>query len=47
LNGKVLRRKKFSRVQLKIMNTLMPVLTRTEGLWPWSGLSVIGIGVKD
>jgi SAM-dependent methyltransferase len=47
LNGKVLRRKKFSRTQLKIMDTLMPVLKRIEGLWPWSGVSVIGIGVKD
>jgi glycosyltransferase involved in cell wall biosynthesis len=47
LNGKVLRRKKFSRIQLKIMDTMMPVLKRIEGLWPWAGVSVIGIGVKD
>ena len=47
LNGKVLRRKKFSRIQLKLMDTLIPVLKRVEGLWPWSGVSVIGIGVKD
>jgi len=47
LNGKVLRRKKFSRIQLKIVDTLMPVLKRVEGLWPWSGVSIIGIAVKD
>lgn len=47
LNGKVLRRKKFSRIQLKIMDTLMPVLKRIEGLWPWNGVSAIGIAVKD
>jgi glycosyltransferase involved in cell wall biosynthesis len=47
LNGKVLRRKRFSRSQLKITDTFMPVLKRIEGIWPWSGLSVIGIAVKD
>ncbi len=47
LNGKVLRRKKFSRIQLKIMDTLMPVLKRIEGLWPWKGVSIIGIAIKD
>jgi len=47
LNGKVLRRNKFSRLQLKILNTAMPLLRRSDRIWPWSGLSVIGIGVKD
>ncbi|MEK6302790.1 MAG: glycosyltransferase [Acidobacteriota bacterium] len=45
-NGRVLRRKKFSRVQLKILDTVIPVLRRIDRFWPWSGLSVIGIGVK-
>jgi glycosyltransferase involved in cell wall biosynthesis len=47
LNGRVLRRKRFSRLQLKLTDTLMPVFKRIEGLWPWSGLSIIGIAVKD
>ena len=47
LNGKVFRRKKFSRVQLKMVNTLVPVLRRIDRIWPWSGLSLIGIGVKE
>jgi glycosyltransferase involved in cell wall biosynthesis len=47
LNGKVLRRTKFSRVQLKILELLMPILSRTDRLWPWSGLSLIAVGVKD
>ncbi len=47
LSGKLLRRKKFSRVQLKTIETFLPVLRRIDGLWPWSGLSIIGIAVKD
>ena len=46
-NGKVLRRKTFSRVQLKVVNTLVPLLRRVDRFLPWSGLSLIGIGVKD
>jgi glycosyltransferase involved in cell wall biosynthesis len=46
LNGKILRRKKFSRVQLKIIDTMMPILKRIDHLLPWSGISLIGIGVK-
>ncbi len=47
INGKVLRRKKFSRVQLKLIDTLMPLLKRIDRIWPWSGLSLIAIAVKD
>ena len=47
LNGKILRRKKFSRVQLKIIDTLMPILKRMDRILPWSGISLIGIGVKE
>lgn len=46
LNGKLLRRKTFSRMQLKILDTAMPILRRLDHLWPWHGLSLIGIGVK-
>jgi glycosyltransferase involved in cell wall biosynthesis len=47
LNGRVLKRSTFSRVQIKIVNTLIPLLKRIDHIWPWSGLSLIGIGVKD
>jgi glycosyltransferase involved in cell wall biosynthesis len=47
LNGKLLRRKKFSRVQLKVMDTLMPLLKRVDRVWPWSGLNLVAIAVKD
>lgn len=45
-NGKMLRRTKFSRVQLKLLDLAMPFLSRIDRLWPWNGLSVIGVGVK-
>jgi hypothetical protein len=47
LNGKLLKRKRFSRLQLKALDTVMPALSKIDGLWPWGGLSIIGIGVKD
>ena len=46
-NGKLFRRKHFSRIQLKLVETAMPVLKRIDRLWPWRGLSVIGIGMKE
>ena len=47
LNGKVFRRKSFSRIQLKVLETVIPILKRIDRIWPWGGLSVIGIGVKE
>jgi hypothetical protein len=46
LNGKVMRKRTFSRVQLKIVNTLIPILRRIDRIWPWSGLSIISVAVK-
>jgi glycosyltransferase involved in cell wall biosynthesis len=47
LNGKVLRRKTFSRVQLKVLQMTMPLLRRLDGILPWGGLSLIAVAVKD
>jgi len=47
LNGRVLKRNRFSRVQLKSLDMLMPVLSRIDRAWPWSGLSLIAVAVKD
>lgn len=47
LNGKLLRRTRFSRLQLKMLDLMMPVLSRADRLWPWSGLSLIAVGVKN
>ncbi|MFL6305028.1 MAG: glycosyltransferase [Candidatus Sulfotelmatobacter sp.] len=46
-NGRVLQRKKFSKIQLKALNTALPVLKHLDRLIPWSGLSVIATAVKD
>lgn len=46
LNGKLLKRKSFSRLQLKILDTALPLMKKLEGLWPWKGLSLIAVGVK-
>jgi glycosyltransferase involved in cell wall biosynthesis len=47
LNGRLLKRTKFSRVQLKGLDMLMPLLARIDPIWPWSGLSLIAVGIKD
>jgi len=47
LNGKVLKRTSFSRLQLKFMDTIMPVARFLEWMWPWRGLSLIAVAVKD
>jgi glycosyltransferase involved in cell wall biosynthesis len=46
LNGKVLRRRTFSRVQLKTLDTMLPLLRRVDRLFPWSGMSLIAVAVK-
>jgi 2-polyprenyl-3-methyl-5-hydroxy-6-metoxy-1,4-benzoquinol methylase len=45
-NCRILRRKRVSRVQLKLMELAMPLLKRIDRLWPWSGNSLIALGVK-
>ena len=46
LNGKVIRRKTFSRVQLKVLQMSMPILRRLDGILPWGGLSLIAVATK-
>jgi glycosyltransferase involved in cell wall biosynthesis len=47
LNGKVLRRRTFSRVQLKTLDTMLPILRRVDRLFPWSGMSLIAVAAKE
>lgn len=47
LNGKVMRRKTFSRIQLKVLQMSMPILRRLDPILPWGGLSLIAVAVKD
>ena len=46
LNNKVLHRKRFSRLQLKFFDTILPLLRPFDRLWPWKGLSLIAVGGK-
>ncbi|MCW1966973.1 MAG: glycosyltransferase [Anaerolineae bacterium] len=46
LNGKILKKSSFSRVQIKILEMLMPFIRRLDRFLPYRGISVIGIGVK-
>lgn len=47
LSGKVFRRRTFSRVQLKLLQISMPVLRRLDRVFPWGGLSLIAVAVKN
>jgi 2-polyprenyl-3-methyl-5-hydroxy-6-metoxy-1,4-benzoquinol methylase len=43
-NGRVLRRRTFGRLQLKIFDVLVPLWRRIDGVIPWNGVSVIAVG---
>jgi len=42
-NGKVLRRRHFSRIQLKLFNETIWFWRRVDGLLPWQGNSLIAV----
>jgi glycosyltransferase involved in cell wall biosynthesis len=46
MSGNVLKRTRFSRVQLKVLETLMPLIRRVDHMLPWNGLSVVAVAVK-
>ncbi len=46
-NGKVLRRRRFSRLQLKLLDTLVPILRRLDRLLPWPGLGLIAVARRS
>jgi SAM-dependent methyltransferase len=43
LNGKILKRRHFSRNQLKIFNVLVPAIRRIDNLIPGQGLGIIAV----
>lgn len=45
-NGKVLRRSTFSRVQLKVLDLLIPLISRIDRFLPWKGLGLIAVARK-
>jgi hypothetical protein len=46
LNGKILKRRYFSRSQLKLFNVLVPAIRRIDGLMPGKGLGIIAVARK-
>jgi glycosyltransferase involved in cell wall biosynthesis len=47
INGRLLQRKRFSKLQIKALEFLMPFIRRADCLWPWMGISLVAIGTKD
>ncbi|HVR96501.1 MAG TPA: glycosyltransferase [Thermoanaerobaculia bacterium] len=43
LNGKILKKTTFDRVQLKVFNMMVPVIRRVDRLFPWKGLGIITV----
>jgi 2-polyprenyl-3-methyl-5-hydroxy-6-metoxy-1,4-benzoquinol methylase len=43
-NGRVLRRRTFGRIQLKVFDAMVPLWRRLDNLIPWKGVSVIAVG---
>ena len=43
MNGTVLKREHFSRVQLKILDWMMWLVRRIDHLLPWPGVSLIAV----
>jgi len=46
LNGKILKRRYFSRSQLKVFNMLVPAVRRIDGLLPGKGLGIVAVARK-
>ena len=46
-NGKVLRKTRLSRVQLKLFDLMIPVLRRIDRFLPWKGLGLIAVAKKQ
>jgi glycosyltransferase involved in cell wall biosynthesis len=43
LNGRILKRRRFSRAQLKVFNILVPAIRHVDRAFPWSGLGLIAV----
>lgn len=46
-NGRILRKRTFSRFQLAVFDSLVPLWRRIDRLLPWPPTSVIGVGVRE
>ena len=47
VNGRILRKRSFSRFQISVFDSLVPLWRRIDGWLPWPPTSVIGIGVRE
>lgn len=47
VNGRILKKEKFSRVQLRIFDRLVWLWRRIDPVLPWPPTSIIGVGVRD
>jgi glycosyltransferase involved in cell wall biosynthesis len=47
LNGKLLSRTRFSRMQIKVLELLMPIIRGIDPILPWHGLSIIAVASKQ
>jgi 2-polyprenyl-3-methyl-5-hydroxy-6-metoxy-1,4-benzoquinol methylase len=45
-NGRVLKRRRFSRVQLKMFDVAVPIVRRIDRFIPWAGQSLVAVGRK-
>jgi hypothetical protein len=46
LNGKLLRRRRFSRLQLKVLELGMPLIRLLDPFLPWQGLGLVAVAEK-
>jgi glycosyltransferase involved in cell wall biosynthesis len=44
INGQLLKRRSFSRIQLRVFDALVPVWRRIDRFFPWQAVSVIAVG---
>jgi SAM-dependent methyltransferase len=46
INGRLLRRRRFGRVQLKLFDVAMPLVRRLDRFLPWDGLGLVAVAKK-
>ena len=47
LNGKLLRKRQFGRLQLKLFNMLVPLLRDLDPLIPGPGLGILAVAIRE
>ncbi|MBS1872181.1 MAG: glycosyltransferase [Acidobacteria bacterium] len=47
VNGRILKRRTFSRFQLTVFDRLVPLWRKLDGLLPWPPTSIIAVGVRE